>query len=120
MSNEFSQPIKTKGAAPNQENAPFEDLQSNDNKSLKWRTTLSHLLRGPRHRFDAERWGDHALHSTVSGLERDHGLHILRDWRAVPTRFGKTCRVKAYWVADLSRANAMRLVAKHRAKKIGG
>ena len=109
---------KTKGAAPNQESAPSEKLQANNTKTLKWQTTLSHLLRGPRQRFDAERWGDHALHSTVSGLQRDQGIQFEREWREVPTRFGKSCRVKAYWVAELSRLHAMRLVAKQR--KRGG
>ncbi|MCA3040542.1 MAG: hypothetical protein ING71_02335 [Rhodocyclaceae bacterium] len=111
---------KTKGAAPFPENAPFEDQQSDDNKSLKWRTTLSHLLRGPRHRFDAERWGDHAIPSTVSSLQRDYGLKINREWRKVPTRFGTYCLVKAYWVDDLSRNHAMRLVARRKRRKNGG
>lgn len=109
---------KTKAAPPSKENAASKSLQANDSKSLKWQTTLLHLLRGPRHRFDAERWGDHALHSTVSGLQRDQGIQFNREWRSVPTRFGKPCRVKAYWVVELSRLHAMRLVAKQ--KKRGG
>lgn len=111
---------KTKGAAPDQENAPSETLQSNDSKSLKWKTTLSHLLRGPRHRFQAERWGDHALHSTVSGITRDYGVTFSREWCEVPTRFGQACRVKAYWVDDLCRTLAMRLVAKQQRRKRKG
>jgi hypothetical protein len=103
---------QTKAAHPWTENAASKSLQANDNKSAKWRTTLSHLLIGPRHRFDAESWGDHALPSTISGLNRNYGLIFDREWREVPTRFGKPCRVKAYWVASDSRERAIELVAK--------
>lgn len=94
--------------------------QANDSKTLKWRTTLLHLTRGPRHRFDAERWGDHALPSTVSSIERDYGLVINREWREVPTRFGRHCRVKEYWVACASLDAAMRLVAQAGKKEKAG
>lgn len=108
---------KTKAAPPSTENAASNSQQHNDSKSLKWQTTLTHLLRGPRHRFQAERWGDHALHSTVSGITRDYGVTFSREWCEVPTRFGQACRVKAYWVDDLCRALAMRLVAKQQRRK---
>lgn len=107
-------PTKTKGAAADQESAPFKKLQTDINASTKWLTTLSYLLRGPRHRFDAERWGDHALHSTVSTLMRFQGLRVDREWREVPTRFEKHCRVKAYWIAESSRRRALCLVAAQR------
>lgn len=103
---------KTKGAAPVEENAPSETLRLESTASLKWQTTLSNLLVGPRHRFQAEIWGDHALHSTVSGLNRNYGLSFDREWREVPTRFGKPCRVKAYWVAAASRKRAFDLLGK--------
>jgi hypothetical protein len=111
---------KIKAAPPSTENAASNSLRIDNNKSLKWRTTLSHLLRGPRHRFQAEKWGDHALHSTVSTLSRNFGIVINREWRKVPTRFGKGCRVCAYWVNELSRNHAMRLVAKRKRKEDGG
>jgi len=114
---ELTHATKRKGAAPDQESAPSQKQHPHDNKSRKWVTTLSHLLKGARDRFEAEHWGDHALHSTVSGLQRNYGLQFSREWREVPTRFGKPCRVKAYWVAELSREHAMRLVARHRRKK---
>ena len=104
----------TKGAAPDQESAPFKKPQTDNTASRKWLTTLSYLLRGPRHRFHAERWGDHALHSTVSTLNRVYGLRIEREWREVPTRFEKHCRVKVYWISEQSRMRALRLVAAQR------
>jgi len=117
MNDELLASIKKKSAAPVQESALSSEstTEKDDTRaSLKWQSTLKHLLRGPRHRFDAERWGDHALHSTVSSLQQEHGLQIDRVWQAVPTRFGKTCRVRAYWVAELSRNHALRLVARRK------
>lgn len=46
-------------------------------------------------RFEAERIGDHCLHSTVSGLEK-LGCTFHRKWEKVPTRFGKETRVIRY------------------------
>lgn len=46
-------------------------------------------------RFEAERFGDHCLNSTVAVL-RAEGFNILDRWEKVPTRFGKTVRVKRY------------------------
>jgi hypothetical protein len=109
---ENTETTQTKAAPPSTENAASISLQINDNKSAKWRATLSQLLLGPRHRFQAEIWGDHALHSTVSGLNRNYGLSFDREWREVPTRFGKACRVKAYWVAADSRKRAFDLLGK--------
>jgi len=114
-------PDKTKAAPSGKEIAASEiHLPPYDSKLLKWQTTLKHLLRGPRHRFNAERWGDHALHSTVSSIQREHGLVLLRQWCEVPTRFGTNCRVKQYWVDELSRSQAMRLVTRHRRTQGGG
>lgn len=46
-------------------------------------------------RFEAERLGDHCLHSTVSALVADgHKIHSC--WEEVPTRFGRKTRVKRY------------------------
>lgn len=46
-------------------------------------------------RFDAEPLGDHCLHSTIATL-RKKGAKFLDTWEKVPTRFGKTTRVKRY------------------------
>jgi hypothetical protein len=46
-------------------------------------------------RFDAERYGEHCLNSTVSVLRAD-GMPIHDQWESVPTRFGVTTRVKRY------------------------
>ncbi len=96
-----------------QEPAP-EHSANNSPESSKKIKTLCCLLRGPRHRFDAERWGDHCLHTTVSTLLRDHQIECDRQWVEVPNRFGTTTRVKSYWVASGCSSQAMRLVAERR------
>lgn len=103
---------KTKGAAPVKDSAPSNKEQANTTKPSKWRTTLAHIFCGPRHRFQAEQWGDHALHSTVSSLKRQFGLEIARDWTEVPNRFGTRTRVKRYWIAAESRTLALQLIGK--------
>lgn len=49
-------------------------------------------------RFEAERIGDHCLHSTVAHL-RAEGHVIVDQWEEVPTRFGRPVRVKRYHFA---------------------
>jgi hypothetical protein len=109
---ENTETTQTKTAPPSTECAALKTLHSDNTATLKWQTTLSNLLVGPHHRFQAETWGDHALHSTVSGLNRNYGLSFDREWREVPTRFGKPCRVKAYWVSAESRKRAFDLLGK--------
>ena len=46
-------------------------------------------------RFEAERFGDHCLHSTIATL-RDKGYQFHDEWEYVPTRFGKEAHVKRY------------------------
>ncbi len=104
---------KKRAAPPGKECAAFETQRhADDSKPTKWRTTVSHLLRGPRHRFDGTRWGDHALHSTVATLQRFHRLEIERAWTEVPNRFGTRTRLKAYWVADNCRRAAYSLIGR--------
>lgn len=60
-------------------------------------TVLATLRQRSLNRFDAERIGDHCLHSTVSTL-RAEGYNIFSQWEKVPTRFGKDTRVKRYFL----------------------
>lgn len=61
------------------------------------------------HRFDAEHIGDHALHSTVSTLERT-GLRFDRKTVTVPTRWGSNTHVMMYWLAPESYLLAAQLL----------
>lgn len=64
----------------------------------KWQRILSAFIEGQTlNRFEAERIGDHCLHTSVSDFERD-GIHIDRCEEVVDGRFGK-CRVMRYWLA---------------------
>jgi len=49
------------------------------------------------HRFTAERVGDHAIPSTICGLQAKHGITFCRKWVKVPNRHGTETRVTLYW-----------------------
>lgn len=70
-------------AAPTKESMILEIFQSG--KSLN--------------RFEAERLGDHCLHSTISTL-RGKGYRFYDAWELIQTRFGGV-RVKRYIYAGL-------------------
>jgi hypothetical protein len=61
------------------------------------------------HRFQAEQFGDHALHSTVSSLET-LGLKFERKSISLPTRYGRDCHVKLYWLAPESMPVAAKML----------
>lgn len=62
---------------------------------------IQHLLKGfSLNRFEAEKLGDHCLHSTISSLSKDLEIEILREWEKVPNRFGGTTKVKRYWLSE--------------------
>jgi hypothetical protein len=84
---------KTKGAAPNQENAPSKKLPAQNTKE----STILTIMRSGQslNRFEAERLGDHCLHSTISSL-RGKGYLFYDEWEMVKTRFGKDAHVKRY------------------------
>jgi len=56
--------------------------------------------------FEAARYGDRHLHSTVSALQRKHGLTIQRVFKEVPGWQGIKTRICVYWLEgdDLERA----------------
>jgi hypothetical protein len=98
---------KRKGAAPDQENAPSKVQPAQSTK----KSIILAILRGGNslNRFEAERFGDHTLNSTISEL-RNEG-HLFHDyWESVPTRFGREVRVKRY--AYLSAPDLPRLTVK--------
>lgn len=58
---------------------------------------LEHLLNtGPLNRFEAERIGDHCLHSTISALANGYGLSFTRTPEKVPNHWGQPCDVIRY------------------------
>ena len=72
---------------------------------------LRMLLNGiSANRFEAERVGDHCLHSTISTLTNDYGLTFIRKWEKVPNRFGGKTRVRRYSLAPFERERAAKLL----------
>lgn len=68
---------------------------------------LRHFAEGKRlQRFQAEQFGDHCLHTTVSSLQMKYQIRFEREWVRVPNRFNGETRVKHYWLAgdDLQKA----------------
>ncbi len=71
---------------------------------------LAELARGASlHRFQAERLGDHVLHSTVAKIQR-YGIFVDREWITVPGYAGHPTRVCRYWLSDEQRHRAARLL----------
>lgn len=56
-------------------------------------------------RFEAERIGDHVLHTTVSKIER-LGIRVSRRTETVPGYDGHKTRVCRYWLDDENRERA--------------
>lgn len=50
-------------------------------------------------RFEAQRYGDHCLNTTISILAAE-GHKIHSEWETVPTRFGRSVRVKRYFLLE--------------------
>jgi hypothetical protein len=71
------------------------------NKPLgKLDSMLVRFASGERHhRFGAERIGDHALPSTISDLQKRHGIYFDRKRIKVPNRFGSETSVCLYWLS---------------------
>ena len=69
----------------------------NQNGDRKWRRILRLLVGGVAlTRFDAERFGDHALNSTIAVIG-SMGVRISREPITLSGRFG-TIHCKRYWI----------------------
>ena len=84
----------------------------------KYVETLRHILAKPAHRFDAERWHDHCLHTTVSTLQNGYGIPIDRKLIKVKDFTGGFTEVMLYWVADPNKAKAQALIELKSAPKV--
>lgn len=62
------------------------------------------LLKRPDglNRFEAERFGDHCLNSTVAKIRESFGAKLRQQWEIVPTRYNPSgVRVLRYWLEDV-------------------
>ena len=57
-------------------------------------------------RFEAERLGDHCLHSTISRLSNTYGLNFTRQHERVPNHWGQPCMVTRYSLPASERKRA--------------
>ena len=62
-------------------------------------------------RFEAERLGDHCLHSTISRLFNRHGLIFERQHESVPNNLGRPCQVIRYSLPASERKHARNVLA---------
>lgn len=73
---------------------------------------LAHLISGSSiNRFEAERIGDHCLHSTIAVLANRHDLAIQRRSERVPNRFNGQTRVTRYSLPESEQEKARRVLA---------
>ena len=76
----------------------------------KWKRILSAFAEGRSlNRFDAERIGDHVLHSTVAAIEA-RGVRIERQEETISGYGGAPTRCKRYRLAPESRSRALELL----------
>ena len=67
-------------------------------------TKLARIIRALQqpcglNRFDAERFGDHCLNTTVARIRESFGSRLQSRWETVPSRFtGNGVRVLRYWI----------------------
>lgn len=68
---------------------------------------LAYMLNdGSLQRFEAERLGDHCLHSTISSLTNGYGLKFQRQLERVPNHWGEPCTVTRYTLPVSERCRA--------------
>lgn len=82
---------------------------------------LEHLLFiGTLNRFEAERIGDHCLHSTISALANGYGLSFKRTSEKVPNGYGQPCDVIRYSlpVSEHRRARTVLMLLCRKGKKV--
>ncbi|WP_282365608.1 hypothetical protein [Pseudomonas sp. PS02290] len=73
---------------------------------------LAYLITGKSlNRFEAERIGEHCLHSTISRLTNHYDMTFARKAESVPNNWGRPCRVVRYWLSASERKRATVLLS---------
>lgn len=97
------QPIK---ASPEKSHADTTTT-STGKAPTKISRVLAYLLQDQSlNRFEAERLGDHCLHSTISRLSNAYGLNFTRQPERVPNHWGQPCMVTRYSLPASERKRA--------------
>jgi hypothetical protein len=101
-----------KRAAPVKESRPSQVDSTTSTAPSKICRVLTILISGRTlNRFEAEREGEHCLHTTISALANKHGLLFVRTPETVPTNWGASCRVIRYRLAPSHIDRAEKLLA---------
>lgn len=109
-----------KRAAPVRESRPSQVEYSANVTPSKICRVLAILISGrTMNRFEAEREGEHCLHTTISALANKHGLLFVRTPETVPTNWGASCRVIRYRLAPSHIDRAEKLLALLTARSAG-
>jgi hypothetical protein len=88
------------------------DARKSSKHPPKWQRILAAFVDGASlNMFEGERIGDHALHSTVSGLQA-RGLILHRREERVAGYQGQPTLVKRYWLSGESRGRALELLGR--------
>lgn len=73
---------------------------------------LAYLITGKSlNRFEAERIGEHCLHSTISRLTNHYDMTFARKAESVSNNWGRPCRVVRYWLSANERKRAKVLLS---------
>lgn len=89
----------TPAEAAEQKNLTINNKTNTEEKPTakqKLETVLQALTTRSINRFEAERFGEHCLNSTISVLRNDHGFNVDDKWEKVPNLVGGLTRCKRY------------------------
>ncbi|NWF37510.1 hypothetical protein F3F93_12250 [Mariprofundus sp. KV] len=67
-------------------------------------------------RYEAERFNDHCLPSTVSTIQQKHGITIARRFETVPGYMGIPTSCCRYWLEPEQKVKAMEILLKKGSK----
>lgn len=96
-----------KSQPPSKQASPSQGDITTGKAPSKIARVLEHLLYdGSLQRFEAERLGDHCLHSTISSLANGYGLKFQRQLERVPNHWGEPCTVTRYTLPASERRRA--------------
>lgn len=101
-----------KRAAPVKESRPSQAEHTMSTAPSKICRVLAILISGRTlNRFEAEREGEHCLHTTISALANKYDLLFVRTPETVPSNWGASCRVVRYRLAPSHIDRAEKLLA---------
>jgi hypothetical protein len=100
--------MKKENAAPESQDSANQCQSDNSAKvSGKLESMMLRFAQGKKyHRFSAETIGDHCLPTTISDLQKRHGIVFSRKLIKVPNRFGTKTSVMLYWLEGISLTKA--------------